>query len=191
MKDFAENMAEKLNKMSDMYKVSPDTEMYQELMSYKSGLDDIKNMLDDILKEIIITTAESYGLYMREKLWGVERTDLDAEKRRDNIIKRLMLGYGGFKLEAMNEFLTSLGVNGEITEVAENYRIYIYVTNGENFSTSMRRYVNSQIEEYFPAHLEVFTDYRKSNWDTLDTKQTMFSTYDTMNMTFEQLENFE
>lgn len=184
-------MTDKLNKMNGIYKITSDTEIHKELSAYKNGLDDIKNMLDDILKEIIITTAENYGLYMREKLWGVERTDLDTENRRNNIIKRLMLGYGGFTLNAMSDFLTSLGISFEVTEVSENDRIYIYITNGENFSMSMRRYINSQIEEYFPAHLEVFTDYRKSNWDTLDTKQTMFSTYDALNMTWEQLENYE
>lgn len=190
MKNFIENMVEKLNKLN-IYNIKENSQIYNELLVYDSALNYIKNIYDDLIKEITITTSENYGIYMRERLWGVIRTDLSIEERRENIIKRLALGAYGFTLRYMNDFLKSLGISAEITEVPEKSRAYIYVNNGKDITLNMRKYLNKQIMEYFPAHNEVFVDYREGNWDTLEIKKTMFDTYDSFNFTWDQLENFE
>lgn len=178
-------------KSLNIYNVTPAKKVYKEIYTYDSAFENIYNMADVLLKEVIITTAEDYGLNMREKLWGVPRTDLSTEERRNTIAKRFCIGYNDFTLSAMYDFLESLGMVAEITEVPDKNRIYIYVKNGTNFTVAMRKYLNSQILEFFPAHNEVYVDYRQGTWDTLDSKKTMFDTYDSFNITWDMLEHFE
>ena len=70
-------------------------------------------------------------------------------------------------------------------------RVYIYVENGSQFPLAVRKYINAQAESFFPAHLDVFLDYRVATWDTLDSHKTMFSTYDSFNFTWDRAEHIE
>lgn len=184
-------MTDKLSPLG-IYSISEGSNIYNELSAYSSAIEDFTESADELLREIIITTAQDYGLYMREALWSVPRTDLSVAERRASIFKRFGIGLSGFTLNGMYDFMASLGLEGEITEVPEKYRAYIKVTNAENISFPVRRYLTSQIEEFFPAHCQVFVDYRTDGtWDDLDAKRTMFDTYDLFGSNWEQLENFE
>lgn len=185
------NIIKRLNGL-EIYSITQEkNNIYSEVYSYDAALTNIYDEADTLLREVIVTTAEDYGLDMREKIWGLPRIDLTIEERRNAIAKRLCIGYNDFTLSAMYDFLESLGITAEITEVPEKYRMYIYVTNGANFTVAMRKYLNSQILGFFPTHNEVYVDYRQGTWDTLDNKKTMFNTYDSFNMTWDMLEHFE
>ena len=184
-------MTDKLSPL-EIYSISEGSNIYNELSAYSSAIEDFAEDADALLREIIITTAQDYGLDMREALWSVPRTDLSEEERRTSILKRFGIGLSGFTLNGMYDFMASLGLEGEITEVPEKYRAYIKVTNAENISFPVRQYLTSQIEEFFPAHCQVFVDYRTDGtWNDLDAKRTMFDTYDLFGSNWEQLENFE
>ncbi|MEE1056173.1 MAG: hypothetical protein UH239_02890 [Acutalibacteraceae bacterium] len=185
-----DNIIKRLNSLG-IYSITPEKSIYNEIYAYDGAFTDICKEADILLREIIVTTAEDYGLDMREKLWGVPRTDLTTDERRSTIEKRFCIGYNDFTLSAMYDFLESLGITAEITEVPEKCRMYIYVTNGVDFTVAMRKYLNSQILEFFPAHNEVYIDYRQGTWDTLDAKKTMFDTYDSFNISWDMLEHFE
>ncbi len=184
-------MTDKLSPLG-IYNISQESNIYNELFAYSSAIEDFTESADELLREAIITTAQDYGLYMRETLWSVPRTDLSVAERRASIFKRFGIGLSEFNLNGMYDFLASLGLSGEITEVSEKYRIYIKIDNAENVSFPVRQYLTSQIEEFFPAHCQIFVDYRtEGTWDDLDAKRTMFDTYDLFGSTWEQLENFE
>lgn len=185
-----DNMKRRMEPLG-LYDLSVLTDLHKELATYGFFLDKEKAQADNLLKEIIITTAEDYGLEMRERLWGIPRTELTTEERRLAIEKRLGIDYSDCTLNAMLNFFNSLGLNAEITEVCEKERIYIHITNGSGFSYAVRKYMTKQAEEFFPAHLEIYIDYRTIDWDGLDQKLTMFNTYDSFNFTWDRLEHFE
>ncbi len=174
-----------------LYNCNEDTAIYSELEVYSNAFENIIANADKLLKEMLVTTAEDYGLSLREEIWGLPRTELSTEERRTAISKRFCISYSDCTLEAMKSFLKSLGVQATITEVPIKNRIYIYVENGSTFSLPVRKYITEQAESFFPAHLDIFLDYRVATWDTLDSHKTMFSTYDSFNFTWDRAEHIE
>lgn len=185
-----ENMIKHLKPLK-LYKLNEGTGIYNELSVYANALEQSVTEADALLKESFITTAEDYGLSIREKIWGLPRTELTTKKRRNAIAERFCINYSDCTLSTMKKFLASLGVQAAITEISNKYRVYIYVENGSTFSIPVRKYINEQAEAFFPAHLEIFLDYRVANWDTLDSHKTMFSTYDSFNYTWDRVEHIE
>lgn len=185
-----ENMKRRIEPLG-LYNIAVTTELHKELATYGYFMDKEKKQADNLLKEVIITTAEDYGLEMMEKIWGIPRTELTTEERRLAIEKRFAINYSDCTLKGMLNFLSSLGLSAEITEAYEKERVYIHITNGSGFTYPVKKYMSKQIEEFFPAHLEIYIDYRTIDWDGIDQKLTMFNTYDSFNLTWDRLEHFE
>lgn len=174
-----------------LYNCNEGTVIYTELEIYSNALKNSIADADKLLKEMIVTTAEDYGLSLREEIWGLPRTELTTEERRTAISKRFCISYVDCTLSSMKNFLNSLGVKAVITEVPNKNRVYIYVENGSTFLIPVRKYITEQAESFFPAHLEIFLDYRVATWDTLDSHKIMFSTYDSFNFTWDRAEHIE
>lgn len=185
-----ENMIKHLSPLN-LYNLEEDTAVYNELSVYSKAFEQSYTEADTLLKEMLITTAEDYGLSQRELIWGLPRTELTIEERRNAIAERFCLNYADSTLTAMQSFLASLGVQATITEVPNKYRVYIYVENGSTFTIPVRKYITEQAESFFPAHLQVFLDYRVATWDTLDSHKTLFNTYDSFNYTWDRAEHIE
>ena len=186
-----QNMTRKLQKLG-IYRIEPDNHIDKELHTYASALDTVTDIADNLLKEIIINTATDYGLSWREQLWGIVRNELPTDQRRTTIRKRFTINADDFTLNGMQNFLSSLGIDTEIIEKPSQYRMYINVFNGNNFTIPIRYYLTQQIEEFFPAHCMVFVDYRTNGtWNDLDFKRIYFSVYDSFHYTWNYLENFE
>ncbi len=174
-----------------IYSLDSKSTVYKELATYGARMDKIIEDINTLVKELNIYTAENDGLSFLEQLWGLPRTDLTIEQRRQAIEKRFGLTYDKCKAQDMIQFFASLGAEAQLTEVYGKYRVYVYITNGSEFSIPVRKYITAQAQEFFPAHLEVFIDYRSGNWDTLDAKGTLFNTYDSFNFTWDRAEHFE
>ncbi len=185
-----ENMIKHLKPLH-IYNLNENTTIYSELEVYANAFNKIIGSADNLLKECIVTTAEDYGLEFQEELWGLARTELSTEQRRNGIKNRYNIYYSDCTLASMQRFLLSIGVQSQITEVPSQNRVYIYVENGSQFPLGVRKYINSQAESFFPAHIDVFLDYRVSTWDTLDSYRTMFDTYDRFNFTWDRAEHIE
>ena len=185
-----ENMIKKLSPLN-LYTLEEDTAVYNELSVYSKAFEQSLADADALLKEMLITTAEDYGLSQRETIWGLPRTELTTEERRNAITERFCLNYSDCTLTAMQNFLASLGAEAVITEVPSKYRVYIYIENGSTFTIPVRKYITEQAESFFPAHLEIFLDYRVATWDTLDSHNTLFATYDSFNYTWDRAEHIE
>ncbi|MEF2920648.1 MAG: putative phage tail protein [Acutalibacteraceae bacterium] len=174
-----------------MYSLSTKSIVYKELSTYGAMLDKVIDELKNLVAELNINTATDEGLSLYEKIWGLPRTDLTQEQRRNAIEKRLGITYDKCTVKNVIAFFESLGAEVQLTEVNEKYRVYVYVSNGSQFSLPVRKYITSQAKEFFPAHLEIFVDYRAGNWDTLDSKGTLFNTYDSFKFTWDRVEHFE
>ncbi|MEE0060704.1 MAG: hypothetical protein UE295_07750 [Acutalibacteraceae bacterium] len=185
-----ENMIKHLKPLQ-IYNLNDNTNIYKELEIYANAFNKIISMADNLLKESIVNTAESYGLELQEQLWGLPRTELVTEQRREGIKNRYNIKYSDSTLKSMQQFLLSVGVEGKITEMPSMNRVYIYVENGSQFPLGVRKYITAQVESFFPAHIDVFLDYRVATWDTLDSHNTMFDTYDSFNFTWDRAEHIE
>ena len=174
-----------------IYNLDDNTTVYKELEVYANAFNKIISSADNLFKESVVNTSEDYGLNFQEELWGIVRTELSTEQRREAIKNRYNIYYSDCTLNSMQRFLLSIGVQGQITEVPSKNRVYIYVENGSQFPLGVRKYINAQAESFFPAHIDVFLDYRVATWDTLDSSRTMFDTYDSFNFTWDRAEQIE
>ena len=52
-------------------------------------LDELKERLEDILDEVIVNTADSYGIERYEKIYSIKPDSNDIEKRRFNILSKI------------------------------------------------------------------------------------------------------
>ena len=73
------------NKLSaiGIYNIENGSNIYNELKAYSVELDRIFSELDTMLREYFIETAQSYGITLREKFLGREKTEYSLEKRRE------------------------------------------------------------------------------------------------------------
>ncbi len=52
-------------------------------------IDSLKEQIENVLKEIIVTTAEGYGLERYEKIYNIQNNTTDIETRRFNILSKI------------------------------------------------------------------------------------------------------
>lgn len=88
--------------------------VWRELCAYAAALDTVNEMLDEILQESVVKTAESFGLEMLELITGAPRTELSLKQRREMLIARLSLTYGDFTLSGTQRALSALGLKAQI-----------------------------------------------------------------------------
>lgn len=114
-----ESMSEKLAK-TGLYSTSEGNLVYAELMAYAEGLDIYYNVLDELLRECFVATAESYGLTMREEFLRKCNVYDSIEGRRKSIIAALSICNTDYTMEGFEKCLDIFGIEGTLTEDAEN-----------------------------------------------------------------------
>ena len=77
-----DSMKTKLDALG-LYKIEENSNIYAELKSYAAALDEMFAILETMLKELFIDTAEDYGISSREILLGREKDGFSLEKRRE------------------------------------------------------------------------------------------------------------
>lgn len=67
-----------------------DVREFQEIFKVEDKeIDSLKEQIENMLKEIIVTTAEGYGLDRYEKIYNIQNTTTDLETRRFNILSKI------------------------------------------------------------------------------------------------------
>lgn len=188
MSKIYESMVNSLTPLQ-IYNISQGSLVNAELLSYCAALDDLEGELDGLLKEMFITTAESYGIENYEKIWGAPRNDLPLEKRKEMILKRLSTNYDDFSLAAMEEFLLSLNMDARIIENPADYQVYVDC-NKTVYTKAQRKWIEREIKNFFPAHLHVYVDFRTIDWDDLDALKRIYNNIDNLRYTWDDIENY-
>lgn len=184
------NMLEKLinaHSALKIYNIKEGSNIYAELSAYSVGLELLNNELEEIEKEAFISTAETYGLSLAEKLWGRQRDDLSLEKRREMILKRSSFGYDDFTLEGIEKLLGFLGIDGEIQEYPQLHRITVTITD-ENLTDGQKNWILSQMLALFPAHLEADAVFAGFCWEDIESNNLTFDSMENCNMTWSQID---
>lgn len=137
----------------NLYNLNDDNIINAELFAYAVALDMINLKLLELERECFISTAESYGLNLREKLFGYVRNNLEVSKRRDMLIYRGAITSNDFTKKKLEEALMASGIKATITENFEDNKITINCT--DIFDTvKTEAEAQAAAEEFIPAHLE-------------------------------------
>lgn len=183
-----ESMKEKLAPLK-IYNITQNSEVQKELSIYAAALDTVESNIALLERECFINTAEDFGLDGREEIWGTVQREIPIDKRRELISAKLSIGYDDFNLEAMKKFLSAINFDAEIIEMPDKNRIYI-INKTTSYTKAEQKLIKKQIENFFPAHLELYIDFRTINWDTIDSKNRTFQYMDNMALSWDKIDAY-
>lgn len=172
------------------YNLNENTLINAELSAYAMVLDEISLQLSEIERERFISTAESYGLSMRELIFTTEQNEKTTQERRAVLLYRTAITPNDFNESSIKRAMEIAGVTGYIIEDPSNSTVYINCLELADSSPD-KETIKSMISEFLPAHLECIFDFRNLQWDTLDSKEKTFDEFDSDDLTWNEIDNYE
>lgn len=160
-----------------------------ELVVYASELDRIKNKLLYMLCECFINTAQTYGLALREQVFGAVRDDLTIEKRREMLTLREQLDSSCFTPEKIKSALESFGLEFELYEYPSLYSVVIDTVG--HYTAKEKSWIRSQVKKIMPAHLVVEVVFNGPSWVKIDGYSNTFLYMDSCDMTWAEIDDLE
>ncbi|MBQ4569587.1 MAG: DUF2313 domain-containing protein [Ruminococcus sp.] len=170
-----------------IYSIKEGSNLSFELSAYAAGLELVQKELETLEREAFAGSAEGYGLSLWEKLWGAPRDDLSTAKRREMLLARLSFGYGDFTLEGMRKVLSFLGIEGEIREYPNVFRVTVEVSL-ENVPRGQRKWIVSQLGAVFPAHIEADAVFKGFDWNDSDSRSLTFDSMEGKAMPWSEID---
>ena len=172
----------------NIYDISEGTNIFAELSAYSYALDRHRSNMDDTLRECFISTAESYGIETREKVFGNIRSDYTLAQRREMLRLRRGFGNSDFTLNGFDKFITSLGVDSySLLEMCSSFEISVTMYN--TFNSTDEKWIENQIKLIMPAHLTTYVYYGGPTFAEIDSADSSYSDFDVQNKTWAQIEN--
>lgn len=142
-----------------VYRADGTTLVDCELSSYAAAFQPVLNQYDELLRELALETAESYGLTMREQLVGRSFAHLPLEVRRESIRACLSVRPGDCTKESLERLLSSVGIVCTITEEPETASLLVTVTDVSNLLNPTQTSVQEIVLQYLPAHRLIRWDF--------------------------------
>lgn len=183
------SMKQKLRPLG-FYDLNDDTLISAELSAYAVALDEISATLDEIERECFVSTAESYGLGMRERMLGPEQTNKSVEKRRKQLLYRSAITANDFTKSSLEKALAASGIIGSIVEYPSQNSVHINCSGLVSDSLEKSE-AQSMVEEFLPAHLECIFNFSTLQWDSIDAKENTFDEMEARNLTWDEIDNFD
>lgn len=124
-----------------------------EMYAFSKGLEIVGNRLETMEKECFVSTAEDYGLTVKERYFdSITRAD-NIKDRREMLLSILSVNETDFNLSGMKKFMGQFPVNSKITEFVASNRIVITFDRNDWIVNNFD-FVKSCVEDFFPSHLE-------------------------------------
>lgn len=172
----------------NIYNICEGTNIFAELSAYAYAIDKHRQNTEIVLRECFISTAESYGIEMREEVFGNPREDYTLEQRRAMLTLRRGFGDSDFTLAGFDKFMVSLGVGSyNLLEMFSTYEAVVTLFN--TFSNTDAEWIKNQINLFLPAHIVVYVYYGGPAFSEIDAADLTYADFDTNNKTWKQIEN--
>lgn len=182
------NLQQKLRPLN-LYSLNGNTLVDAELKAYAKGLDILASKLDTLQREIFINTAQTFGLALRERLFGRIKSSVSAANRREMLNYRNSITANDFTKEDIKNAMTACGLNTCIQENFDGESIYIRCLSLiDNFSTKSEAIAAAQ--EFLPAHLNAEFDFRDLTWDYIDSLEESFNEFEAKNLTWNEIDTY-
>lgn len=170
-----------------LYNLNDTTIINAELSAYAVGLDILNDQFDQIEKECFICTSISYGLDLREKLFGYLKSSLPNEKRRERLLYRKKITSNDYTKLKIEEAAKSCGLEGYIIEKNGTMDFDFNCTNSF-LSEQEKQSVLNESKEFLPAHLACSFDFRNLSWDAISKLDKTFNEMDQKDLTWNQID---
>ena len=182
-----QSFVKKLNPLG-IYDIQEGSNIYAELSAYAYALDRHRDNMEAVLRECFISTAEGYGIEIREKVFGNVRENYTPEQRREMLKLRRGLGNGDYTLEGFDRFMRSLGADSyNLHEMNLSYEVSVTINN--SFNSTDAKWAENQIKLIMPAHLITHVYYGGALFSQIDSANMTYADFDSQNSTWTQLDN--
>lgn len=182
-----ESMTKKLSP-TGIYSLEENGAISNELKTYSTGIDQSDDILDIIIREAFVSTAEDYGLSMWEEMFGGIQSGVDASTRRKLIKGRLQLNYSNFTPSGVKEIINSLGITSYT--LTENPALFLVIIDlsAQSYTKTQRKWIKEQLEELLPAHLEISTIFGTVTWNEIDNMSLTADQMDAKNYSWDDID---
>ena len=134
-----------------------------ELAAYGAGLDAVGGLLEELFREMFLTTAEEYGLERVEELLPYRPLSGSVEERRRALAALLRIGGGSATLRSVNDTLSGCGINALASEGAHPGCVEVGFPNVEGIPENFEG-LRTIIEEILPCHLDISYVFWFATW---------------------------
>ena len=159
-----------------------------ELEAAGLALDEMELALEEIEEEMLLTTAEDWGLERWAALFARRPVAEEPRALADALAALLRIGGDSFILSAVNDAISGCGIAARVEEtgVGEVQVSFPGVAGVPEGFEEMRRIV----EDILPAHLSVVYWFWYLTWAELEEKFPSWQSIEDLNLTWEELETF-
>ena len=132
-----------------LYDVKEGSTVYAEIMAYAEGLKIFYDALDELLRECFITTAESYGLTLREDAIHKYNLDRSIEGRRKSIMAALSINRSEFKYSSLQRIIDTFNIKAAFGINKEKNKIICSCSN--RLTETEVLILTEQIKKFMPC----------------------------------------
>ena len=169
-----------------IYDLSDNTNIKNELQAYGYVLNVHRQNMEELLSESFISSAEDYGLEIREKVIGDAKSSYPLEKRREMLTLRKGFNENDFTKESLKKFLRSFGVTSyRIVEIPTQRSVSVCI--GGSYPDSEAKWIENQIKQVLPAHLRINVYFGGKTWNQFQLMNKTFATLDAEELSWEQI----
>lgn len=147
------SMTQKLAPLG-IYDLEDGTRNALELRVFADELDRLFDTLDEMEREFFIATAQSWGIAMRERFTGKEKSSLPVEKRRELLtIAEYVTGVDPTP-QGFEDFVRVCGIE-DFTYQEVGSHAKLNLTIREDLDSGEKKLLEERINAYIPAHCTV------------------------------------
>ncbi len=180
-----ESMVKKLSPLG-IYRIEDETNIKNELSAYAYALDIHKKNIDNLIRECFISSAQDYGIEIREKVIGAVKSSYDLSKRREMLTLRKGFNENDFTQDSLAKFMKSFGVT-EFNLSENPTQSIISVCVGGSYPDSEEKWIENQIRLILPAHLTAFVYFGGKNWRQLYQEDKTFRELDEQDLMWQEI----
>ena len=185
-----DSMKQKLSVFSIYDLENENSLVLAELKAYAKGLECLKESLVELERECFLSTAQSYGLDLRERVFTSKKDDLTFDERREMLKYRYAITSNDFNKNSIEKALIAAGIRCYIIENPGNQSFYINCL--ERFDTMLSQAESQKLaEKFLPAHLTYEFDFRPLQWVQIEDRDLTFQQMDNADLTWNEIDNYQ
>ena len=158
-----------------------------ELDAYGGALDGCGAALDLTEREMLLTTAQDWGLEAIESLLARRPVTDSPERRRAALAALLRIGGDSFTLEAINDNIAGCGLNAVVSEGDAPGTVLVRFPEVPGIPEGFEE-MRAIIEDILPCHLGITYVYWFVTWALLEARFVTWGAIEAGNYSWEALE---
>ena len=160
-----------------------------ELEALGAAFDLVDQALEEVHREICLTTAEDWGLEQVAALFRRRPPAATIKTMREALAALLRIGGDSFTLEAINDTISGCGVNARVEETSQAGTVEVSFPQVPGIPPNFEE-IRVIIEDILPAHLVIEYHYWYLTWQQLEQKFSCWQDIEDKALTWYGLETY-